>query len=313
MAVFMFIYCSCSIGFALPEACITIKVVNEEGKPIEGINVGLGFERNTGAGTKGIPINGLTNTNGSFTGKENTINFVGYRAYKEGYYESEGEYRFQGQSGGRWYPWNPEIKVVLRKIGNPVPMYARDAQMSPIALPALEKPIGFDLMEYDWVSPYGKGIHSDFIFELTKQYVSAQEYGGQLTLTFPNKFDGIQLVKEDRRFGSQLKLPRFAPEASYNKTLDIIVKKTHGKPVSYEFKDDNNYIFRIRSEEKNGKLIRAMYGKIHGDIKFDPKDMKISGIVFKYYLNPDYTKNLEFDPKQNLFKNLGITETVGLD
>ncbi len=59
--------------------------------------------------------------------------------------------------------------------------------------------------------------------------------------------------------------------------------------------------------------MRAMYGKIQGDIIFDPRGSKTTGIVFKYYLNPDFTTNLEFDPKRNLFENLKDRERVGLE
>jgi len=305
---------SYSWGSSLSEGSITIRVVDEDGKPFEGADVGLGFEKNTSKGTEKIPIKGTSNNNGIFTGSAKTINYVSYRVSKNGYYDSWGEYRFQGRNGGRWEPWNPEIKVILRKIENPVPMYARNTQMSPIEIPVVGKEIGFDLIEYDWVKPYGKGKHSDFIFKLEKHFVSEEEFEGKLTLIFSEKFDGIQLVREDREFGSKFKLPRIAPESNYQNKLFYSVKKMPGEGLKYNFKQENNYIFRVRSQVKNGKLIRAMYGKIHGDFRFDPRGgVKTSGIVFKYYLNPDFTRNLEFDPSQNLFRNLDITERVGLE
>jgi hypothetical protein len=77
-------------------------------------------------------------------------------------------------------------------------------------------------------------------------------------------------------------------------------------------KDDvSNYIFRVRSENENGTLKRAMYGKILGDIRFGPVGEN-GGFEMHYYLNPDYTQNLEFDPKRNLFVNLPEGEGVGL-
>ncbi len=33
-------------------------------------------------------------------------------------------------------------------------------------------------------------------------------------------------------------------------------------------------------------------------------------VYFTYSLNPDYTRNLEFDPKRNLFDNLSDLEQV---
>jgi len=43
-----------------------------------------------------------------------------------------------------------------------------------------------------------------------------------------------------------------------------------------------------------------MYGKIKGKIEFEPRRSKTAKIYLYYYLNPDYTRNLEFDPKRNL-------------
>ena len=37
----------------------TIVVVDEEGIAMDGIDVGIGFKKNTGSGTKGIPVEAL--------------------------------------------------------------------------------------------------------------------------------------------------------------------------------------------------------------------------------------------------------------
>lgn len=47
-----------------------------------------------------------------------------------------------------------------------------------------------------------------------------------------------------------------------------------------------------------------------------PTSEKNAKIFFKYYLNPDYSRNLEYDPTQNLFLNLRDNkklEWVGLE
>ncbi|MHB8881740.1 MAG: hypothetical protein ACYC69_09590 [Thermodesulfovibrionales bacterium] len=107
------------------------------------------------------------------------------------------------------------------------------------------------------------------------------------------------------------KLPRYAPEEGYQNTLTRYINRHGVGATENDFSDENNYIIRIRSEEKDGKLIQAMYGKIQGDIEFYPGDSKTASIGFKYFLNPDYTRNLEYG--ENLFKNLKSTEQVRLD
>lgn len=301
----------CSLASGLPEAKITIKVIDEQDKPIAGASVGIGFERNSGGGVKEIRVDGMTDSNGVFSGQERSNNYVGYTITKEGYYQSTGTYRFK-ESNGKFEPSNPEVKVILRKIINPVPMYARNTKMSPIEIPAAGKPIGFDLTEYDWVIPYGNGKYSDFIFKLEKIFVSNDNFESTLTITFSNNHDGLQTIKENLRYGSTLKLPRSAPTTNYKIKLVHSRKGIQGKSTQSDFEEDNNYIFRIRSEEKNGEFIRGMYGKIYGDIEFDPRGSKTATLFFRYFLNPDYTTNLEFNPNRNLFTNLKSTETVGL-
>jgi len=308
------------LAVEFPDAKITLKVVDEEDTPVELVQASITTQAIDYTKMKFgyIKTKCLTDSSGLFTGSSPSLNNLSFGARKDGYYNSVGSYSFQDNKNGHWEPWNPEIKIILRKIQNPIPMYARDAYMSlpHIEIPATGEEFGFDLVEYDWVAPYGKGKHADFIFRLEKRYVNSQDFDSKLILAFSEKFDGIQTIKDNRKEGSQFKLPRFAPEIGYKNMLTHSKKMIPGSyleegfKVEEDFKEDNNYIFRIRSEQKDGKLVRAMYGKIHGDIEFDPRGSKTAVILFKYYLNPDYTRNLEFDPKRNLFKNLKSTEHV---
>jgi len=54
--------------------------------------------------------------------------------------------------------------------------------------------------------------------------------------------------------------------------------------------------------DSNGNAKSALYGKIYGDTMM---------MNFHYYLNPTPNdRNVEFDPKQNLLKNLKPDEGV---
>ncbi len=69
------------------------------------------------------------------------------------------------------------------------------------------------------------------------------------------------------------------------------------------------FFFRVRTVLDGKGIIRsAMYGKIHGNINFDVIDAKTAVVLFSYFLNPDGTRNVEFDIHQNLFQNLERTE-----
>lgn len=303
-----FILSACSVTILLPEASITIKSVDENGEIIKDARVGIGFEINTGSGTKEIPVIGYTDDKGMFTGSAKALKDVGYNVRKEGYYISTGKYRFENKSVSRWMPWNPEIKVVLRKIINPVSMYARRLD---VIIPSKDQDIGFDLIQYDWVKPYGKGENADIIFNLKKRYKDINDYDAILTLKFNNN-DGITKIDENMSSGSVFKMPRFAPEAGYQKIITKYSRQLPGKPYENDYKDNVGYIFRIRSSEKQGKFVQAMYGKIQGDVEFRAKGPRTAGISFSYYLNPDYSRNLEYDLHKNIFKDLNITEMPNL-
>jgi hypothetical protein len=78
-----------------------------------------------------------------------------------------------------------------------------------------------------------------------------------------------------------------------NQTSEKIVGKTRDA--------HHNYYIRVRTKvDDRGNIVSAHYGKIYGDF-----------MQFKYYLNPTINdRNVEFDPKQNLMKNLKPLEGV---
>ncbi|WP_145915410.1 hypothetical protein [Geobacter anodireducens] len=290
-------------------AKISVKVVDEEERPIDGANIELCFYG--GCLTKDA-TKGTTDKNGSFSSLGSSSDGVtGGVVKKAGYYNSVFHHDFFIRSIGIWQPWNKNIKIVLRPIVEPVPMYVRNRTFQ---FPAINKDLGFDLMMADWVPPYGAGVHRDLIFRVERIYKDSDNFDATLTITFPNRHDGILLIKDNRggdfSVGSRFQLPRIAPEEGYQpKMTKRVSSGIYGSRAAKE--DNNNYIFRVRSETENGKFKRAMYGKILGDIRFGPVGGN-GGVEMHYYLNPDYTRNLEFDPKRNLFSNLSEGEGVGL-
>ena len=136
-------------------------------------------------------------------------------------------------------------------------------------------------------------------------------FESELTLTFSNDHDGIMFIDGNVYSGSQFKLNRYAPEYGYKKLLLQNVKKKSGSWYEQSFKNSDNFIFRIRSIVKDEKFQKALHGKIIGPIRFYPARSKLTAIIeFQYHLNPDYTRNLEFDLKRNLFGNLPTLEQV---
>lgn len=298
---------ACSIVPLLPEACVTIKVLDEEGRPLTGIPVGIGFERNTGSGVTAKGVDGVTNSKGEFTAQDKSNRNITYIINFPGYYLSYGKFLFERESAKKWQPWNPELKLVLRKIENPVPMYAR--QFSKL-LPLENKDIGCDLIANDWVKPYGTGTHSDITFRSTKKsvYDDGEDYDANLYVKFSGKRDGFIKYELNMYSGSEFKLPRYAPIDGYQKEFKRHVIRPPGRSLQDDKNDNIGYVFRVRSASSNS----VMYGKIQRDIGFRAGGKGTAGVDFTYYLNPDHTRNLEFDPKRNLFTDLKSYEQIGL-
>ncbi len=290
----------------LPRGQVTVKVTTEEGSPIAGATIGVGFNNPHAKGLESA-VRGVSNSAGLFTATAETDGLGGFHVDKEGYYTSRGGFGFTNVQNSQWLPWNSTKEVVLRKIGTPAPMYARRAE---IVVPVDNKAIGFDLVESDWVVPYGRGTTSDFIFLLKRELVDLKNYDVRLTLTLSNAGDGIQEAGPSDAPGSVLRLPREAPFEHFTDKWVAAVGFSQNRPIYNDQKPDRCFFFRVRSIVKDGRVTQAMYGKIYDDIEIVGYGAKNACVRFNYYLNPDGTRNIEFDPKHNLLKNLSGREEV---
>ena len=142
-----------AVASLMNSAKITIRVYDEAGKPVAGAAVGIGFGENSTRHE--IPVDGITGTDGTFSASESCNGYVGFSVTKNGYYKSVGCYNFNKHGSFRWEPWNPIISIPLRKIENPVPMYAWSFIARATEIPVADKDVGFDLTQHDWVKPYG--------------------------------------------------------------------------------------------------------------------------------------------------------------
>ena len=302
-----------------PQAQITFRVQTDENQPVAGAKVEVAtFDHHEPGELFGTDVNattaGITDGNGMVTLSMPSLNGnFAYGADERGYYRTQGDYyNFKRTEGNKWQPWNPTIDLVLKPIVNPIPMYARQMGELPEALsaPVLNAPVGFDLRAADWVAPYGKGSVGDLIFTVTQSvpFTNAnQPFDVTATVSFSNTGDGIQSVRAPINKGSELRLPRYAPQDGYQATLMKEVKRpARGQPIDSGTQEDQNYFFRVRTVvDENGKIKSALYGKIIGDIVVDPFHSKTALIQFSYCLNPNPNdRNMEFDPKKNLFEQL---------
>lgn len=309
---------------AVPTAKITIKVIDEQVNPVEGARVGIGFRVPNGHDGK-TRVTGLTDSAGLFTGEGETISSFTFSAKKEGYYATGHEfYDFTGVTGfygfRKYEPWSPTLTLVLKKVINPIAMYAvktyggREGEYPEI--PEIDRFVGYDLEVNDWVVPHGLGTHKDFRFKVDiERGVSYRDHDVTLTLKFSNSGDGlVKYTPETSKGKSALRLPHHAPVSGYEAEY---VKHYESKPGEIEIGRsgnpdfDTNYYFRVRTElDDDGNVVGGLYGKIHGQIKLSKFIAETGGtpkpnISFNYYLNPNNNDtNIEYDPEKNLFKGV---------
>ncbi|MCX6984755.1 MAG: hypothetical protein NT118_08405 [Lentisphaerae bacterium] len=314
------------------EAKTTAKVIDESRNPINDVNIKFGYEHlktlNPWDGRTTTKIEGKTESGGIFTASSNGLPRIAITATKDGYYRSYKEYEFKNSENGKWQPWNPNVDIVLRKIVNPVPMYMKD--LSYFLIPIVNEPIGYDLLVGDWVKPYGKGNIDDItvLFNLDCDEKASdpkhnpvpphhyKKYKYQMEIRTNHNGDGFCPISESSIIPeSGLKFPYEAPENGYLK--NIVFKVDSENEINTQEPNGDYFYIRIRTElDGNGNVIKGMYGKFlftNGINKcsMSRKDGVTKGdISFTYYINPDYTRNIEFDSKRNLFKRLAAPESV---
>jgi hypothetical protein len=284
---------------------VTLKVVDDNGQPVTNADASVDYY------SKGVstPIAGLTDTNGLFIATHTDWSLtLGIQAKKNGYYPTRIGYQLfapgQFDAGTVAENRNGTQMLVLRKISNPIAMYAKQAHAK---LQQEDKPLGFDLEAGDWVTPNGKGFHTDIFFAVHRKIISDREYDCTMTVTFPNKGDGIAVAPSESVTGSEFKTSRMASENGYQPELDLHYSNTN-QPASVF-----GYFIRVRTElNLDGTVKSALYGKIPGGFRFFAgTKAPRAGMSFDYYLNPTpNNRNLEFDTKNNLVRDLGEFEGV---
>lgn len=284
----------CGCSFATPEGKLIVKITDEAGVPIEGANVIIAFENNERMHRE----TGLSDKGGIFSASGKTAPHVGYRAYKEGYYQSRQTHMFSAldRSVMRYQPWGKEVTLILRKVKNPVRGKEINRGKGMVKeFPVYDQEIGFDLLEGDWTTPHGSGQKADFIFTIS---IDKENKIAYYKAEFTNEGDGVQelfLTKPTQESG--FRWPHVAPIDGYKASLrkkyiwggDMNRLPDYGEFQDYEtsIKKPLNYIFRIRTQyDEDGTIKSAYYGRITGDIinmRTNRREM------LNYWINVDQT------------------------
>lgn len=326
--------CTSSLAFDRGEARFDFRVVDDANQPVENARIqgGAWWPTDQKALFPALAkkdFDTVTDTNGMASVEVVAYVDVRFEISKERHYRHNGVYQF-GLPGpdemslvsGRWRPWPAPRAVTLKRVLNPIPMYAKRVD-API--PVLGQAVGYDLEKSDWVGSYGRGVVSDMVFCVTGTLDRViTRYGSQtvsdlnMAITFSNTGDGIQTnsvpIYKGSYVGSLLVSSHEAPVEGYNNRYDYVQRARAKRQECinvYNERDTQIAYLRVRTDlNEDGEIKKAWYGKMYGDLcaRFTP-DGTIR-VCFTYYLNPDGTRNVEFDPKRNLLTGLKSLEQV---
>lgn len=277
---------------------VDVKVVDEGGVPVEEAKVSVkyvGYDPR-----KDIIEKGVTDESGIFVANGEASLRVEVEVEKKGYYKSK--------SGRLIGKQDHQLDVIIRDKGNPIPMHAKRVATQ---MPGLKKFFGFDFKIGDWTMPYGEGEISDIFIKAEKEIKDFDDYEGGLIVKFNDLDEG--LLEDSNWFQfSEFHSSRIAPDSAYENSERIW--KRYRSSVGHDNTERKNYLMRVRIvRNEEGEIISQNYGKIYGGIEpllgvMAPEKF---GITFIYFFNPNINdRNLEFDPDQNLFKNLEQIERV---
>ncbi|MDD2762464.1 MAG: carboxypeptidase-like regulatory domain-containing protein [Opitutaceae bacterium] len=303
------------LAFPLFGSEVRLRVLDEDSRPISNADTLVGFAMvRLGSDVEHI---GVTDQNGLYSAVGEAEHSVYVRVRKNGYYDAQ----LRSLPRDR----DLDVTVVLPMIVHPIPLHARRIELgesNPLQLLKPNEWLDFDFEVGDMVAPYGVGKVSDIRFKFTREFTgwnysdkemaesrqrgtnprrSEDEirfwYGrweGNVEISFPSEKEGLA---EEKRFlpYSRLKLPREAPADGY-------VPTWHYAANSYDpvtARSDIGFFLRTRVKlDKDGNIISANYAKVFGDFRCDARGL----LSFMYYFNPmPNDRNLEFDPKRNLF------------
>lgn len=254
---------------------LTVQVTGEDGIPLGPVNLRLGFYNSSHPKLKNSGQvywydDRQTDNNGRLQVVEATRGFIHVVAEKAGFYPSMKEYKWdmyanwdQILAEKRLIPWDPTMKVVLKKIGDPVPMLVFPNFSK--RLPGIGKEYAMDLLEGDWLPPQGVGKIADCFFS-----VVGDRNSSKLVLRFPNPGDGMIRVERYPGGESRLGFPREAPAEGYLPLVEVTeIYNSYTTMPSNSDTMSSGYILRIRTpkDEQNG-IEGPFYGKIVGAFMF---------------------------------------------
>lgn len=286
----------------------TFVVRDDLGQPVPKALIEGGFYDVTDSGARDR-FKKFTDTNGMLVVKGRAMIGVGGLVTADGHYQTITSVPLEYDQLMTLRRWDVEVPVLLKRIRNPIPMFAKGVSYYTIrgtsndkrGLYVLSSLVGYDMLEGAMVAPYGNGKVVDLEFNWKMTILTTNGWGGVVDgdsifeVRMTNGVDGICRGdpdgSADGHIGSRFRSAYEAPELGYTNSISYYLRD---RGTERDTNDDRHdlYYFRIRTQTNElGQVTNALYGKIEGQINER----------FAYFLNPTPNdRNVESDPKRNL-------------
>lgn len=251
-------------------AQVRIQVVDQDGCVVPDAMVWGGFTCGGGMNDF-VPVDGVTDTNGTYVAEGKCNELLRFEVRKEGYYRTDVKIYFARSKAaplvvdGKWQPYGETRTVVLKRIKNPVTMSFAEHKI--IDIPVYDKWIAFDMERFLWLPPYGEGKEPDVLIRFTCEGKNMQnDFKSTMQVSFTNNpYAGFYEMKKD--VAAEMKSVYAADtNEAYQTSTEYRFERHPGRRILPVLLQDDSYlVFRTRTAvDKDGKLISAHYGKIYG-------------------------------------------------
>jgi uncharacterized GH25 family protein len=279
------------------EAAFTVKVMDEQGNPIEDAKA-IVFMEKTSHRREYDQISQMTNAEGvaQISGKCNGHACIVVK--KNGWYDSGNTeiYFFYMKNislkDGKWQPYGKTHEIVLRPIRKQIRMYQPSVSLYD-ELPKPGTPLGLDLFVGDWVAPNRKGKTADLFltYGIQEDKEGKREW---LVFTFPNKGDGIYRLKRKNwsifktDYEASKNSSKYLDTMEFHREVKYVYKKSYWAGESYDERlvsqNDIGYedylVLRTRTKlDENGNVTYCHYSKIINPIRFTAGKLSIAGFT----------------------------------
>ncbi|MFO1491581.1 MAG: hypothetical protein U1F87_11860 [Kiritimatiellia bacterium] len=291
---------------------VTVKVVDEEGRPVPGAFIVGGSEGDDTCVSKKVDKEGMALFKDATKRKTFEPQILA-----PGYYKSEGCFVTMVQLPGT----DRDYVVTLRKVINPVKIQSQVSEY--LIGRVIDKDMGFDLEKMDWTPPHGAGIHTDLVVRAKCQPIDDMRdeqhrlkagFRSIVTLSTVGIGNGFFPFEAERvsgitKPGSIFMPPYQVPLTGLTNQISFVTREYDEGGGNYSESEKKHYAFRVRTEcnETNG-IIKAhvgwMEGPIMAGVTYTPEQYKTKVFPKPSELIPDrfclkFVRHWNPDPTSN--------------